>query len=92
LVSSLFNKNNLLLIIVLGGGRLKSTDKIDFSVGIRLLKHIGDEIQANEPWAILYANDDASKRYPQFLEELNTSLHISSTAVKPLQRIYKILS
>ncbi len=71
---------------------MKSTDKIDFSVGIRLLKHIGDEIHANEPWAILYANDDASKRYPRYLDELNTALHISSTPVEPLQRIYKILS
>ncbi len=76
----------------LGGGRLKSTDKIDFSVGIRLLKHIGDEIHENEPWAILYANDDASRRYSKFLDELNTALHVSSTPVEPLQRIHKILS
>lgn len=76
----------------LGGGRLKSTDKIDFSVGIRLLKHIGDKVQANEPWAILYAKDDASTRFPKFLEEFNSALRISSTPVQPLQRIYKVLS
>jgi len=75
----------------IGGGRLKSTDKIDFSVGIRLLKHVGDEIHENQPWALLYANDDVSRRYPKFLDELNTALHISSTPVEPLQRIYKIL-
>ncbi|CAF0903696.1 unnamed protein product [Adineta steineri] len=75
----------------LGGGRLKSTDKIDYSIGIHLLKHVGDEIKTNEPWAILYANDDTSKRYPKFLDDLNTALHISSTPVGPLQRIHKIL-
>ena len=82
----------LIRVFFLGGGRLKSTDKIDFSVGIRLLKHVGDEIHANEPWAILYARDDASKRYPKFLEELNTAIQISSTSVPPLQRIHKVLS
>jgi len=76
----------------LGGGRLKSTDKIDYSIGIRLLKHVGDEIHANEPWAILYAKDDASKRYPKFLEDFNSSLQISSKSVPPLQRIHKVLS
>ncbi|CAF0957081.1 unnamed protein product [Adineta ricciae] len=75
----------------LGGGRLKSTDKIDFSIGIRLLKHIGDPVQENEPWAILYANDDAFRRYPKYLEDLNASLHVSSTPVEPLQRIHKVL-
>ena len=71
---------------------MKSTDKIDFSIGIRLLKHVGDAVQTNEPWAILYAKDDASRRYPKFLDDLNTSLHVSATAVEPLQRIHKVLS
>lgn len=71
---------------------MKSTDHIDFSIGIRLLKHVGDEVHENEPWAILYANDDASKRYPKFLEDFYSSLQISSTSVQPLQRIHKILS
>jgi len=71
---------------------LKSTDKIDFSVGIRLLKHVGDEIQVNESWAILYANDDASRRYPKYLEDLNTALYVSPIPVEPLKRIHKIVS
>jgi thymidine phosphorylase len=75
-----------------GGGRLKSTDTIDFTVGIRLLKHVGDSIQTNEPWAILYANNDALKHYPKFLNDLNASLVVSSAAVEPLKRIYKVLT
>lgn len=71
---------------------MKSTDKLDFTIGIRLLKHVGDSVQENEPWAILYANADAGKRYPQYLDDFNSSLHVSSTPVKPLQRIYKVLS
>ncbi|UJR36498.1 hypothetical protein I4U23_029219 [Adineta vaga] len=76
----------------LGGGRLKSTDKLDFSIGIRLLKHVGDSVKENEPWAILYAPSDASKRYPSVLDDLNSSLLVSSTSVQSLQRIYKILA
>ncbi len=75
-----------------GGGRLKSTDTIDFSIGIRLLKHVGDSIEINEPWAILYASNDASKRYPKFVDDLNSSLLISSSPVEPLKRIYKIVT
>ncbi|CAF1543529.1 unnamed protein product [Rotaria sp. Silwood1] len=76
----------------LGGGRLKSTDKIDHSIGIRLLKHVGDEIQENEPWAILYANEGAASHYPKFLEDFHTAINVSSTPVPSLQRIHKILS
>ena len=71
---------------------MKSTDKLDFSVGIRLLKHVGDEIQANEPWVTLYTTEDASARYPKFLEDLNASIHVSSSVVQPLERIYKVLA
>jgi thymidine phosphorylase len=71
---------------------LKSTDRIDFSVGIRLLKHVGDEIADNEPWAILYGPEDAEKRYPKFLEDFYSSVEISSTVVPPLERIYRVLT
>ncbi|CAF3321630.1 unnamed protein product [Rotaria socialis] len=75
----------------LGGGRLKSTDKLDFSVGIRLLKHIGDSVEKDEPWATLYAGYDASHHYPKFLDDFNASLTVSASPVVPLQRIYKIM-
>lgn len=70
---------------------MKSTDKIDPSIGIRLLKHIGDEIQENEVWAILYASEDASKRFPSFLEDFHSAICVSPTPVPSLQRIYKII-
>ncbi|CAF1199690.1 unnamed protein product [Adineta ricciae] len=91
-VQSIASFNLGTIVQRLGGGRLKSTDKLDFSVGIRLLKHVGDSVQENEPWAILYAPHDASKRYPSFLDDLNSSLVVSLTPVQPLQRIYKILT
>lgn len=75
----------------LGGGRLKSTDKLDFTVGIRLLKHVGDPVNENEPWAILYANDEALHRYPKCFDDFNASLTVSSSKIAQLERIYKVL-
>ncbi|CAF1184559.1 unnamed protein product [Didymodactylos carnosus] len=72
----------------LGGGRLRSTDKIDYSVGIRLYKHIGDEIGENDIWAELYYNDE---KY-DFLDDFNSAIEISPVIVPPLQRIRKILT
>lgn len=71
---------------------MKSTDKIDFSIGIRLLKHVGDPIEINENWAILYATNDASTLYRKFLDDFQSALTISSTPVPPLERIYKVLA
>ncbi len=82
----------IFLLFNIGGGRLKSTDIIDYTVGIRLLKHVGDTVQTKEPWAILYASTDALKRYPKCLDDFNASLNVSSTVVEPLNRIYKVLT
>lgn len=79
-------------LLIVGGGRLKSTDKLDYSVGIRLLKHVGDSIQENERWAVLYAKQDASHHYPKFLDDFKTSLVVSSSPVPPLERIYKVMA
>ena len=55
---------------LLGGGRQKKGDTIDPTVGIRLLKHLGDAVSADEPFAYLYGNDrqkleEAKQRFIQ---------------------------
>lgn len=44
---------------LLGGGRSTKDEKIDLSVGVKLLKKTGDTIQKQEPLAIIYANDES---------------------------------
>jgi hypothetical protein len=56
------------------------------------LKHVGDSIEVNESWAILYTNNDASRRYPKVLDDLNGSLLVSTSPVERLKRIYKALT
>lgn len=44
--------------LVLGGGRETKDSEIDLTVGIRLNKHLGDEIKADTLVGTLYANDE----------------------------------
>jgi thymidine phosphorylase len=48
-----------LAIIELGGGRRKSSDKINPAVGLSKLKRVGDKIEAGEPLAIIHAESAA---------------------------------
>ncbi|MDO9541166.1 MAG: thymidine phosphorylase [Kiritimatiellia bacterium] len=44
--------------VVLGAGRSKLEDKIDYSAGIICLKKIGDSVEPGEPLAVIYANSE----------------------------------
>jgi pyrimidine-nucleoside phosphorylase len=44
-------------LIALGGGRVKTTDHIDVSVGFEFLKRLGDEVNAGEPLLKIYAQE-----------------------------------
>ena len=45
---------------LLGAGRFKKGDKIDFGAGITILKKQGDAVEKNEPLAIFHYNNDGS--------------------------------
>ena len=45
------------LSVALGAGRKSKEDKIDYGVGIKLHKHVGDEVRKGEVLATLYIND-----------------------------------
>lgn len=44
--------------LLLGAGRVKITDEIDFSVGLKILKKVGDHVLSGEPIFTVYANDE----------------------------------
>ena len=44
--------------VLLGAGRIKKEDSIDFAAGIIMHKKLGDAIKAGEPICTLYADDD----------------------------------
>ena len=59
-VKKVNTKNLGIILIVLGGGRQKVEDAIDFSVGIKLLIEKGTYVEKNQPICTLYARDQES--------------------------------
>ena len=47
-------------VMLLGGGRMKKDDTIDHTVGLKVLKRVGDSVAKGETIALLYANDEAA--------------------------------
>ncbi|MCT3558243.1 pyrimidine-nucleoside phosphorylase [Lentilactobacillus buchneri] len=66
--------------MLLGGGRQKADDQLDYAVGIMLHKKIGDQVKAGESLLTIYSNrddvDDIKKR-------LYDNIEISESANKP---------
>ena len=59
------------LSVFLGGGRIRKEDKIDSSVGITLIKKIGDKIEKGDTVAYIHANDEKKgKEAVQRLKEI----------------------
>lgn len=56
-LASCNNQEIGMVSLLLGGGRKTKDSVIDLTVGIRLTKHLGDSIQADESVAVLYGND-----------------------------------
>ena len=45
--------------VLLGAGRIKKEDSIDFAAGITMHKKLGDHVSAGESICTLYADDEA---------------------------------
>ena len=74
--------------MVLGAGRAKKEDTIDYAVGIEILKKLGDKVLKGEPIARLYFNDEEkAKRAKELLLE---SYEISDTPVEPPPLVHGI--
>ncbi len=48
--------------LLLGAGRQKSTDAVDFAVGISAIKKIGEKVEAGEPLLFAHARNDETLR------------------------------
>ena len=64
-------------LILLGGGRLKVEDKIDYSVGIKLKIEKGDYVEKSQPICTLYASNHQTLEIAE--KEINYSFEIGHT-------------
>jgi len=66
--------------MLLGGGRQKADDQLDYSVGIMLHKKIGDEVKLGESLLTIYSNRD---NVDDIKKLLYNNIEISDHAEKP---------
>jgi thymidine phosphorylase len=69
-------------VVNLGGGRHKSSDKIDFGVGLTFHKKVGDKVKQDEPIVTIHHNEDQEDLVAN-MEELLLTKDISFAAKKP---------
>ena len=65
---------------MLGGGRQKADDQLDYGVGIELHKKLGDEVKAGEPLLTIHANQTD---LTEVKARLAASITIGSAATVP---------
>ena len=65
---------------MLGAGRDKKEDKIDYEVGIVLNKKVGDEVEKNEVLAYIHANNEDKMQYA--VQKIKEVIVISEQFVK----------
>lgn len=73
----------------LGAGRIRKEDKIDYCVGIELLKKVGDSVTQDDTVAYVYANDEEKGK--QAVEKLLSLYQIGEEKVDKVPDILKII-
>lgn len=72
-------------VVALGGGRLRSGDRIDPAVGLSDIARIGDPVEAGDPLAIVHGSD--AEETEAIAEELIAAFTISDDPVDPPELI-----
>lgn len=75
--------------VLLGGGRLKKGDIIDYSVGIIIHKKVGDFVEPNDSIATIYAND--LSKINEVCDVVSTAYEYSDKEVYKQKLIYDIV-
>jgi len=78
-----------LVTVLLGGGREKKGEPIDYSVGIELGKKIGDYVEKGEPLLYIHANDQA--RLEQARQRLLGAFAFTETEPPTPPLIYEVI-
>lgn len=73
--------------VALGAGRAKKTDSIDHAVGFKILKKVGDQVEAGEPLFEVHANDEA--KLTEAREAVLLAHTFSAESIAPLPLFYE---
>ncbi len=75
--------------MMLGAGRTKKGDKIDLSVGIRLLKKTGDKVENGEVLCLLYYNDET--RLQEAVKTVTSAYEVKNMRPKAEKLIHGVV-
>ena len=73
-------------VMSLGGGRMAVDDKIDHTVGLKVLKRVGDKVKKGESVALLYCNEK-----PRFDDEILSAFTIGAKKAKKTKLIVDVV-
>lgn len=76
-------------IVNLGGGRLQKDDYIDNTVGIEVLKKIGDYVKLGEPLLFIYSNNELKAK--EEAEKLSKSFKFASIDIPKIEEIIDVI-
>ena len=67
--------------VILGAGRVKTTDPVDFAVGLSGLIKVGEQVESGQELAIIHANDEG--KYDEAMPYLNDAFRIADEPPLP---------
>lgn len=76
-------------VVNLGGGRLKKDDRVDYSVGIEVVKKIGDKVNAGDALMYIHATNDSDAR--NLVSFLRNSYKLADRPIAPIKEIIDII-
>ncbi len=77
-------------VVELGGGRLRSADNVDASVGLSNVAYIGDPVEKGDPLAIVHGAD--ADETEEMAARLATFFTITDQQVEAPQLIHKVIT
>lgn len=75
--------------VVLGAGRTKTDDKVDFAVGVSGLMQVGEKVTKGQPLVVIHANDE--NRLEEARKLLDGAFTIRKGAVKAPPLVYETI-
>lgn len=75
--------------VLIGAGRLKKNDPIDYCAGVLMNKRIGEFVRADEPAAFIYLNDES--RLDEAKARITRAITVSDEPIAPDPVIYDVI-
>jgi thymidine phosphorylase len=77
-------------VVALGGGRRRASDAIDYSVGLTHMARLGQQVDTQQPLAMIHANSEEA--WQQAADAVRSAIVLSDEAPETLPVVYRRIS